>query len=158
MSTRKIIIVSIICIFVIAPVAAWSIVQLTREVTKDTPKDSVTAATDADLTKALEEYSLKLPESQRFTSIDGIVSSDRYDDWWYITVFKISDSAGSFETPILFSKFNNSRPIAVVNRPGNQLESVNISGGRGVPYSVIDKFNEKFAEYYEFHDTHGGEK
>ena len=139
----------------VAPLAAWLV--STIPVVDPPPVDTVTPATNDELLAAIRADNNLLPEDNRLSSIDKIVSVKKIDAWWYVVVVEARDAyhtSEAFTAPVIAAKYNNTAPINVVTTPGNRLPYVNISGGQGVPYSAIDYFNTLYDEHRGIGDSH----
>lgn len=142
---KRIIIISVICIFILAPMSAWLVVTMKPDY--QIPNKEVTPATKAELSAAIDKNSQALPESQRYYTVRDIVSFEQIEKWWYLLKVSVyntgQEDGGTSEMFMLVVKFKNSpESIKVVVHPGDSLYYTNISGGLGVPYDVIDKLNK----------------
>lgn len=132
---RKIIIISVICVFLLAPVLA-KITSIYIQNSSE-PQTSSQLLTKDEATTAIKNKNSSLPTSQKFSSNFSVVSIKRTTKWWYIVTIKLNN----INQPLLISKFNDNT-VRVVTLPGESLPYYNMSGGLGVPYETIDELNK----------------
>ena len=143
--SRRFIIVSCILVFVVSPLIATILVNVTR--IENVVSTDIQAATKKELLAAIKQTNSSSPSSQQFDDVTDIVSVKRLDTWWYVATVKLAtineDSYDPGPQGMLFAKFTNQpNSVYVVTKPGESFNHYNISGSAGVPYDVIDELNE----------------
>lgn len=147
---RRMIIISAVCIFILAPLGAWLAVSMKPD--HQMPSEEVTPATKPELQAAIEKNIKTLPESQRYYTLRSITSVEQMGKWWYLVMVEVDgikqeDGGGISKRVMLLAKFKNTpESTKVITQPGKGLHYDNISGGLGVPYSVIDKLNKEIGK------------
>jgi hypothetical protein len=129
----------LLLMFVIAPLGAWTLVQKTHPPLEPNP---IITATKPELFSAIKKDQEQNADATR---VYGLVSFKQYHNWWFIVTVETKDDETDEPgtSTMLLSKFTNEPDaVRVVVEPGYTLPLVNISGGRGVPYDVIETLSK----------------
>lgn len=148
--TRKFIIISAILVFIVSPFIAWIVVstQYHTDPQSKVPDIKVTPATKDELFKAVTTKKKEdhfHQDSNDVTRVVDVVSFENLDTWWYIVMVKYASygKENPLASPMLVVKYyDGTDTIQVVTNPGEPLPFYNISDSSGIPYDVIDKYNE----------------
>ena len=136
---RKHVVISVLCIFILSPLIAW-VTSQTNPNNPNFPTQNLPNASNQQLAKSIADA---ISPEDSSISVD-IVSSIRLDKWWYIVVFKNNNT----QQVTLISRYTQDS-FKVVVSPNDGVSYGNISGGLGIPYDVIDKYNKVLGEYHE---------
>lgn len=146
--TRKFIIISAILILVVSPIIALggSYAQYERDAQVDMPDTKVQPASKEELLRvaATEGKHEHANQDESDVRILEIVSYEHLHEWWYVVVVRYASYGieNPNPAPMLIAKYHNKNGgIQVVTNPGEPLPLYNISDSLGVPYDVIDKYN-----------------
>lgn len=141
---RRTILLSFILICVVAPLFAKVLSDFNHR--NSQPRVDVTPATKKELTESIKAANRSLPDSERFIGNFTVESYKRMKTWWYIVQLDTNGVSSS----LIMSKFTNDAP-RVVTLPGRGVPGVNISSGLGIPYAVIDEFNNNWIKDEDNH-------
>lgn len=141
---RRLVIISLVGVFVFAPVAAWGSVVLYKA-SVSSNSTSQPMRSKEDLRKSIERNNDELYGENISRQKIEILSFKRTDDRWYVVTVK-QDSTGDEAQKMLIGDFYpEADRMVVISEPGEGLTQFNISG-IGVPYEVIDELNAQVGD------------
>lgn len=151
--TKKFIIISSVLIVAVAPAIAlgWSSFQYEKDFRASTPTTEATLATKEELLRiaASESKHTHIDQGSEDLRITEVSSFKHLHKWWYIVMVKYANygKVSPNPAPMLIAKYYNGEGGSqVVTDPGEQLPLYNISDSQGIPYNVIDEYNNALLE------------
>lgn len=130
---KKIVIVYIVCIFILAPGSAFTLSKTVHR--KEQNVTSITQPSTTDVLSALKVY------NENITKVDSI---KKVNNWWYLATIQVRDygDSGYFTSTATLYKFtNDDLKVAVV--PNGDDFMMNIAPGVGLPYEIFDIYTPK---------------
>ena len=141
---RRLVIIGLVAVFVLAPLAAWGSVGLYRTLTSSTTTTQGERSKD-DLYKAIERNNNIVYGEDAARPELEIISFKRVEAQWYVLTVKQKDEENNQQKMLIADFYPQAEKMVVITRPGEGLVEFNISH-LGVPYKVIDELNAQVGD------------